>query len=113
MKFYREVAPHLASHVADHFVSVAALGLDHSHDGLDPRHLCPLLAFASHDVMEAITPWAHLKIGQIRCACSLLAPDIRYNQGLWNLMYRAGRPIIRKVLKIRIWVVPPVCLGSS
>ena len=26
--------------------------------------------------------------------------------------YRAGRPIIRKVLKTRIWVVPPVCLGS-
>ena len=27
-------------------------------------------------------------------------------------MYRAGRPIIRKVSKIRIWGVPPVCLGS-
>ena len=26
--------------------------------------------------------------------------------------YRVGRPIIRKVLKIRIWVVPPVCLAS-
>ena len=25
---------------------------------------------------------------------------------------QAGRPIIRKVLKIRIWVVPPVFLGS-
>ena len=89
MKFYTEVDPHLASHVAEHFESVATLGLDHSHDGLDPRHLCPLLAFAPHDVIEAITPWAHLKIGQIRCACSLLAPDIRYNQGLWNL-----RPVV-------------------
>ena len=28
------------------------------------------------------------------------------------LQHRAGQPIIRKVLKIRIWVVPPVCLGS-
>ena len=27
-------------------------------------------------------------------------------------IYRAGRPIIRKVLKTIIWVVPPVCLGS-
>ena len=27
-------------------------------------------------------------------------------------MYSAGRPIIRKDSKIRIWVVPPVCLGS-
>ena len=26
--------------------------------------------------------------------------------------YSAGRPIIRKVSKIIIWVVPPVCLGS-
>ena len=26
--------------------------------------------------------------------------------------YRAGRSIICKVLKTRIWVVPPVCLGS-
>ena len=26
--------------------------------------------------------------------------------------YTVGRPVIRKVLKIRIWVVPPVCLGS-
>ena len=26
--------------------------------------------------------------------------------------YSAGRPIIRKVSKIRIWGVPPVCLGS-
>ena len=26
--------------------------------------------------------------------------------------YRVGRPIVRKVLKIRIWAVPPVCLGS-
>ena len=25
--------------------------------------------------------------------------------------YRVGRPIVRKVLKIRIWAVPPVCLG--
>ena len=29
-----------------------------------------------------------------------------------QLLYSAGRPIIRKVSKIRIWVVPPVCLGS-
>ena len=29
-----------------------------------------------------------------------------------HAVYRAGRPIIRKVLKIRIWVVHPVCLGS-
>ena len=28
------------------------------------------------------------------------------------VLYRAGRPIIRKVLTIRIWEVPPVCLGS-
>ena len=27
-------------------------------------------------------------------------------------LYGVGRPIIRKVLKIRIWIVPPVCLGS-
>ena len=32
----------------------------------------------------------------------------------WGLEYNysVGRPIIRKVSKIRIWVVPPVCLGS-
>ena len=28
------------------------------------------------------------------------------------MQYSAGRPIICKVLKTRIWVVPPVCLGS-
>ena len=27
-------------------------------------------------------------------------------------LYGVGRPIIRKVLKMRIWIVPPVCLGS-
>ena len=26
--------------------------------------------------------------------------------------YTVGRPVIRKVLKIRTWGVPPVCLGS-
>ena len=36
---------------------------------------------------------------------------------MWDIygfinIYRGGQPIIRKVLKIRIWVVPPVCLGS-
>ena len=32
-------------------------------------------------------------------------------QGLVSV-YRAGRLVIRKVLKIRIWDVPPACLGS-
>ena len=32
---------------------------------------------------------------------------------LFSPMYRAGRPIIRKVLKIRIWGVPPVSFGSK
>ena len=27
-------------------------------------------------------------------------------------IYTVGRPVFRKVLKRRIWVVPPVCLGS-
>ena len=27
-------------------------------------------------------------------------------------LYTVGRPIIRKVLKIRIWGVSPACLGS-
>ena len=31
---------------------------------------------------------------------------------LTSTIYRAGRSIIRKVLKTKIWVVPPVCLGS-
>ena len=26
--------------------------------------------------------------------------------------YTVGRPVIRKVLKTRIWGVPPACLGS-
>ena len=26
-------------------------------------------------------------------------------------VYTVGRPVIRKVLKTRIWVVPPACLG--
>ena len=38
----------------------------------------------------------------------IVGDDLRLDEDL----YRAGRPIIRKVLKIRIWVVPPVCFGS-
>ena len=30
----------------------------------------------------------------------------------FHSLYRAGRLVICKVLKIRIWVVPPACLGS-
>ena len=30
-----------------------------------------------------------------------------------EITYRVGRPIIRQVLKISIWVFPPVCLGSK
>ena len=31
---------------------------------------------------------------------------------IFFLLYTVGRPVIRKVLKIRIWGVPQACLGS-
>ena len=39
----------------------------------------------------------------------IVVPSLRIKE-----VYRVGRPINRKVLKIRIiWAVPPVCLGSK
>ena len=29
-----------------------------------------------------------------------------------NILYTVRRPVIRKKKEIRIWVVPPACLGS-
>ena len=62
---------------------------------------------------------------QVRVACWLNDVDLGFanlasklrlvNSCVCNVLtttYRAGRPIIRKVWKIRIWVLPPVCLGS-
>ena len=34
-----------------------------------------------------------------------------FSRGMAIDLYRVGRPIIRKVLKMRIWVVPLDCLG--
>ena len=33
-------------------------------------------------------------------------------QAYYDILNRAGRLVIRKVLKTRIWIVPPACLGS-
>lgn len=66
--------PHLASHVAEYFEPAAALGLDHSHDGLVPCNLCPLLAFALDDIIKAIALGAHLKVG----LCRLDTLDLRF-----------------------------------
>ena len=48
----------------------------------------------------------------------LLSPQVKNHFAVLmskhaRILYRVGRPIIRKVSKVRIWVVPPVCLGSS
>ena len=33
-------------------------------------------------------------------------------QAYYDILNRAGRLVIRKVLKTRIWGVPPACLGN-
>ena len=53
-----------------------------------------------------------LSVQNLTCPVYDLDTNVLF-EGMWQvLIYRAGRPIIRKVLKIIIWVVPPVCLGS-
>ena len=70
--------PHLASHVAQYFEPAAALGFDHSHDGLVPCNLCPLLAFAPDDIIKAIALGANLKVGLCRCRLDALDLSFKY-----------------------------------
>ena len=77
-------------------------------------------SFARRRTMRAygMRPWQKLMAD--RRLGEFLAENHRYEREARKAMaaiaryaiYSAGRPIIRKVLKTRTWVVPPACLGS-
>ena len=83
-------------------------------------------AFYFWDVIELLTCSSHINVifrltPQVATSYSIqlegcVIPRHSSSHSICNCtqpsIYRAGRPIIPKVLKIRIWVVPMVFLGS-